>query len=261
MKTTIATLQAKKGTEKIAAITAYDALFATLFDGHIDVILIGDSLNMSFGGKEDTLSASLDTMIYHAQAVCRGAKQSFLIADMPFGSYPDTQTAINNALKFYQQTSVDAIKLEGGKERAEMISHIVKEGIAVIGHIGLMPQFVRAEGGYKIKGKTQKEVQYLLQSAAALQEAGVSMIVLEGVTTALAAQITQSLEIPTIGIGSSKECDGQILVWSDMMGLFGRLKPKFVRQYLNGTALIQEALKNYIQDVKSGDFPSPKESY
>ncbi|PAF43192.1 3-methyl-2-oxobutanoate hydroxymethyltransferase [Helicobacter sp. 11S02596-1] len=261
MKTTIHALQSKKGVEKITAITAYDALFASLFDAQVDVILVGDSLNMSFGGKEDTLSATMDVMIYHTKAVCAGAKESFIIADMPFGSYQTPKMAIKNALKFYQQTPADAIKLEGGKERSKLIKMIVNEGVAVIGHIGLMPQFARSEGGYKIKGRNEKEMLKLTEDALALQDAGACMLVLEGITAKVAQHITQQLNIPTIGIGSGEKCDGQILVWSDMMGFFQRFKPKFVRQYLDGANLIQTALQRYVADVKSGNFPSLEESY
>ncbi|PAF49092.1 3-methyl-2-oxobutanoate hydroxymethyltransferase [Helicobacter sp. 12S02232-10] len=261
MKMTIHTLQSKKGVEKITAVTAYDALFASLFDAQTDVILVGDSLNMSFGGKEDTLSITLEEMIYHTKSVCIGAKKSFIIADMPFGSYQNSKMAVKNALKFYQKTSADAIKLEGGKERSESVRAIVKEGVAVIGHIGLMPQFARSEGGYKIKGRSEKEASKLIDDALAIEDAGASMIVLEGIASEVSNHITQKLKIPTIGIGSGKKCDGQILVWSDMMGFFQRFKPKFVRRYLDGATLIQEALQKYVQDVKSENFPSLEESY
>lgn len=261
MKKTIQALQAQKRREKIVAITAYDALFTNLFDNQVDVILVGDSLNMSFGGQDDTLNIGIDEMIYHTKAVCRGAKESFIIADMPFGSYQNTKMAIKNATKIYQQTNADAIKLEGGMSRVGIVKNLTNEGIAVVAHIGLMPQFARSEGGYKIKGKTQDEAQELLESALSLQEAGACMIVLEGIYSDLAQTITNDLDIPTIGIGSGINCDGQILVWSDMFGFFQKFKPKFVRKYLEGDILIQEALQRYVDDVKNENFPNDKESY
>lgn len=261
MKKTIQYLQAQKNREKITAITAYDALFSSLFDDQIDIILVGDSLNMSFGGQDDTLSIGIDEMIYHTKAVCRGAKESFIIADMPFGSYQNSKMAIKNATRIYQETSADAIKLEGGICRSGLIKNIVNEGIAVVAHIGLMPQFGRSEGGYKIKGKTDEEGRKLLECALTLEEAGACMIVLEGIYSNIAKTITESLKIPTIGIGSGVNCDGQILVWSDMFGFFQKFKPKFVRKYLEGDTLIQNALQKYIYDVKNEIFPSNEESY
>ncbi|PAF53192.1 3-methyl-2-oxobutanoate hydroxymethyltransferase [Helicobacter sp. 13S00482-2] len=261
MKRTIQALQAKKKIEKITAITAYDALFSSLFDNKIDMILVGDSLNMSFSGKEDTLSIGIDEMIYHTKAVCRGVKESFIVTDMPFGSYQNSKMAIKNANKIYKNTSADAIKIEGDIRRAEIISNIANEGIAVVAHIGLMPQFARSEGGYKIKGKTTEEGKRLIDCAVELEKAGACMIVLEGMYSNIATTITQALQIPTIGIGSGVNCDGQILVWSDMFGFFQKFKPKFVRKYLDGSTLIQNSLEQYVKDVKSGNFPSIEESY
>ncbi len=260
-KITLNTLQAKKNKEKITAITAYDALFAKMFDSLVDVILVGDSLNMSFLGKNDTLSANMDMMLYHTKAVCVGAKAPFIITDMPFGSYKDEKTALKNAIKVYKETQADAIKLEGGKEKASLIKTLTNEGIIVVGHIGLMPQFVRLDGGYKIKGKNEEQKKKLLEDALSLEEAGVGLLVLEGITTPIAKEITQKVKIPTIGIGSGKDCDGQILVWSDMLGFFDSFKPKFVREYLNGKELVQKAIKQYADDVKNGVFPNELESY
>ncbi|AFI06608.1 3-methyl-2-oxobutanoate hydroxymethyltransferase [Helicobacter cetorum] len=260
-KITLNTLQAKKNQEKITAITAYDALFAKMFDTLVDVILVGDSLNMSFLAKEDTLSATMDMMLYHTKAVCAGAKIPFVIADMPFGSYKDEKTALKNAIRVYKETKADAIKLEGGKEKASLIKTLTNEGIIVVGHIGLMPQFVRLDGGYKIKGKNEEQKKKLLDDALSLEEAGIGLLVLEGITTPIAKDITQRVKIPTIGIGSGKDCDGQILVWSDMLGFFDSFKPKFVREYLNGKELVQNAIKQYADDVKNGVFPNELESY
>ena len=261
MKTTINTLQQKKGVEKITAITAYDALFSKIFDGEVDFILVGDSLSQSFGGHQDTLCIGIDEMIYHSKAVCNGSSQSLIVGDMSFGSYQNEKMAVKNAVRFYKETSVGAIKLEGGIQRAKLIQTITQEGIAVMGHIGLMPQFARSEGGYKIKGKDEKSSQELKESALAIQEAGAFAIVLEGIKAQVATEITSMLNIPTIGIGSGADCDGQILVWSDAFGFFTEFKPKFVRHYLDGAKLLKEALSRYVNDVKTGAFPSPEESY
>lgn len=261
MKTTINTLQKKKNVEKITAITAYDALFGRIFDGEVDFILVGDSLSQSFGGSSDTLSIGIDEMIYHTKAVCEGVNQSLVVGDMSFGSYQNKKQAIKNAVRFYKETNAGAIKLEGGLKRVDIVRSIVDEGIAVMGHIGLMPQFARSEGGYKIKGKNDIDAQRLKDEALALQEAGVFAIVLEGIKKEVAAQITQMLNIPTIGIGSGVNCDGQILVWSDAFGFFTDFKPKFVRYYLEGEKLLKEALRRYTNDVKSSNFPNDDESY
>jgi len=260
-KLNIGTIKSMKSKEKIGMITAYDALMAKLFDDIVDMILVGDSLHMSFGGRDDTLGISVDEMIYHTKAVCRGVKNALVVCDMPFGSYIDKKEALKNATKIYQQTKADAIKLEGGKDKVGIIEELTKNSIAVMGHIGLMPQFVRAEGGYKVKGKDEKEVQKLLDDAKALEDAGVFCIVLEGVKAEVAKKITDSLSVPTIGIGSGKDTDGQVLVWSDMLGFFDEFKPKFVKRYLNGAELVREGVKEYVKDVKNGDFPTKEYWY
>ena len=261
MKTTINTIQKKKNKEKITSITAYDALFGRIFDGEVDFILVGDSLAHSFGGHHDTLAVSFDEMIYHAKAVCRGVKESLIVGDMSFGSYQNEVMALTNATRYYQETQVGAIKLEGGVERFSMIKKLTSEGIAVMGHIGLTPQFARGEGGYKIKGKDAASVQKLKEDAQAVQEAGVFAVVLEGIKHEVATEITQMLSIPTIGIGSGVHCDGQILVWSDMFGFFTEFQPKFVRRYFEGEKHLKEALRAYVKDVKEENFPSIEESY
>ncbi len=260
-KMSIATLKAKKGIEKITAITAYDALMARIFDGEVDVILVGDSLKMSFGGENETLGASMQEMIYHTKAVCKGAKHSFIIADMPFGSYATPNMALKNALRFYKNTAADALKLEVGIDKLPVVKALCEEGIAVMAHIGLKPQFMRFDGGFKIKGKDEVESQELIEAAVAFQEAGVFGILIEGVKSESGARITQALEIPTIGIGAGVECDGQILVWSDAFGFFDEFKPKFVRRYCDGKAILKDAIRAYAKDVKSQAFPQAQESY
>jgi len=260
-KINIGTITSMKSKEKISMITAYDALMAKLFDDIVDIILVGDSLHMSFGGNGDTLGINVDEMIYHTKAVCKGIKKALVICDMPFGSYMDKKDALKNATKIYKQTKADAIKLEGGVEKADIINELCKNSIAVMGHIGLKPQFVRAEGGYKIKGKDEKEVEKLIKDAKALEDAGVFCIVLEGIKAEVARRITDSVCVPTIGIGSGKDTDGQVLVWSDMLGFFDEFKPKFVKRYLNGAELVKKSVQEYVKDVKNGEFPSKEYWY
>jgi len=258
MKNTLKHLYKK---EKLTMITAYDALFAKMFDELADIILVGDSLNMSFLGENDTLTATVDQMIYHTKAVCNGAKKAYIVCDMPFGSYATPKKALKNAIKIYKQTKADAVKLEGGAEKAQTIKLLTDNAIAVVGHIGLMPQFSRSEGGYIVKGKDEKSAKKLLQDAKAIEEAGAVMLVIEGVKEEVAKEITQSINIPTIGIGAGRYTTGQVLVWSDMLGFFDEFKPKFVRRYLEGCKLVKEAVKNYVNDVKDGKFPSKEEIY
>jgi len=259
-KHTVKTIVKSKNVTKLSMLTAYDYLFAKLFDGAVDMILVGDSLNMSFGGKKDTLDASLDVMIYHTNAVCKGAQESFVICDMPFGTYRDEKIALSSAIRVYQETNADAIKIEGGSEKAGIIKEITKNGIAVVAHIGLLPQFFRSEG-YAVKGKEEKELHKLIEDAKAVEAAGAFLLVIEGVKSETAKKITASVNIPTIGIGAGKDTDGQVLVWSDMLGFFEDFKPKFVREYFNGADLVKCAVRAYDKDVKSGEFPSDKESY
>lgn len=250
-----------KNSEKIVMITAYDALFANIFDPLVDVILVGDSLNMSFAGKKDTLSATMDQMIYHSQAVCTQARQSFVLFDMPFGSYSDKKTALKNAIRAYAETGVDAVKLEGGREKADIVRHLSDNAIAVFGHIGLKPQRVRSEGGYSIKGKSEEEKAEIIQDALALEAAGAVALIIEGVKPDVAREVTARVEIPTIGIGAGIDCDGQVLVWSDMLSFFDAFMPKFVKQYGDGGTLVRDAVKSYATEVKSGAFPDENHTY
>jgi len=260
-KVTISKISKMKGNEPIVMVTAYDALFAKLFDGEVDMILVGDSLNMSFFGKEDTLSTTMDQMIYHTKAVCNGASLPLVVFDMPFGSYTTVQDALKNATRVYQETNAQAIKLEGGKERAGIIKELTRNSIAVLGHIGLMPQFVRSEGGYKVRGKTQEDIQALVEDAKALEEAGVFAIVVEGVKPQAAKAITEAVSVPTIGIGAGSDTDGQVLVWSDMFGFFEDFKPKFVKEYFDGAKAIKDGIQEYRDDVKTKSFPDENHSY
>jgi 3-methyl-2-oxobutanoate hydroxymethyltransferase len=260
-KVTVSTIRKMKGAEPITMVTAYDALFAKLFDGHVEMILVGDSLNMSFMGKSDTLSANMEMMLYHTKAVCNGAKLPLIVFDMPFGSYTSKEKALENAVRVYRETDAQAVKIEGGKERAEIIATLAKNSIAVVGHIGLMPQFVRSEGGYKVKGKDAENIDALVEDAKAIEEAGAFALVVEGVKSEAAIAITEAISIPTIGIGAGVHTDGQVLVWSDMFGFFEAFKPKFVKQYMDGASMIRKALDTYVDEVKKRKFPDDEHTY
>ncbi len=260
-KLSITTILKAKGERKLTMITAYDALFAKLFDTIADIILVGDSLNMSFNGQPDTLSATLDQMIYHTQAVCRGAVNSFIICDMPFGTYATKEQALESAIRVYQETNADAIKIEGGREKVNIIEHLTSNGIAVCGHIGLLPQSVRGEGGYKIKGKDESDIQRLIEDAKALEAAGAFCMIIEGVKGDAATRIAQSVSVPLIGIGAGNGVDGQVLVFSDMLGFFEEFTPKFVKKYLDGAAQVKEALRRYKKEVENGSFPDEIHTY
>lgn len=260
-KTNIVKLQQLKNNRPIVMITAYDAIFARLLNESADIILVGDSLNMSFGGKDDTLDITIDEMIYHTKAVCSGAPDAFIITDMPFGSYFDEKSAINNALKVYQKTKADAIKIEGGSDKAHIVKALTTAGFAVCGHIGLLPQSVRAEGGYRVKGKNEDERDKLINDAKAIEAAGAFIIVIEGVKADVATEVANSVNIPVIGIGAGNGVDGQVLVYTDMLGLYEPFVPKFVKQYLDGATLIKDAVKRYADDVKNRSFPDENYIY
>jgi 3-methyl-2-oxobutanoate hydroxymethyltransferase len=259
--TTINSIKKAKNNKVLTMLTAYDYLFAKLFDNKVDMILVGDSLNMSFNGKSDTLSATLDMMIYHTKAVCNGAKSSLVVCDMPFGTYSSEDLALKNAIRVYQETNAAAIKIEGGKEKAHIVKYLTDNSIAVMGHIGLLPQFFRGEGGYKIKGKDETSETKLIEDAKAIQKAGAFAIVCEGVKSDVASKIAKSVEVPIIGIGAGNGVDGQVLVYSDMLGLFEDFTPKFVRKYLNGAEQIKNSVDKFIEDTQKRTFPSQTESY
>lgn len=261
MKITIQHLQKIKGKEKITAITAYDALFAKIFDNEVDLVLVGDSLSMSFGGNKDTIPINIESMIYHTKAVRKSIQSSFLLSDLPFGTYNTIDNALKNATRLYKEAGADAIKIEVNASKINTIKELTNNGIAVMAHIGLMPQFYRFEGGYKIKGKSDDEKKAMLDLALHLEDVGAFALLIEGTKTDIAKEITQKVKIPTIGIGSGIHTDGQILVWSDAFGFFDEFSPKFVRKYLNGKDLLKDAIKKYANDVKNLNFPSKNESY
>ncbi len=260
-KLSINGIKKAKNERLLTMITAYDALFASLFEESADIILVGDSLNMSFNGKADTLTATLDQMIYHTNAVCNGAKNTFVICDMPYGTYTGERQAIKNAIRVYQETPADAVKIEGGKEKAHLVKALTENGIAVCGHIGLLPQSVRGEGGYIVRGKTAHDIEALIEDAEAIEDAGAFCIVVEGVKAEAAALISQAVSVPVIGIGAGCGVDGQVLVFSDMLGLFEAFTPKFVKKYLNGASLVKEALSQYKSEVETKEFPAQEHTY
>jgi 3-methyl-2-oxobutanoate hydroxymethyltransferase len=261
--TTKTFLQFKASGEKITLLTAYDWLTARLLDDcGIDGILVGDSANMVFYGQPTTLSITMDQMIYHTKAVAQAATRALVIGDMPFMSYQvDNQEAMRNAGRFLKEGGVQGVKLEGGKEIAPTVRRLVEMGIPVMGHIGLLPQSVHRFGGYRVIGRGDEEAGYLLESATMLQDAGCFSLVLEKIPSDLAKRISQELKIPTIGIGAGPFCDGQVLVVQDMLGLFEEFKPRFVRRYAELAPQMRKAFHRYIEDVKNGSFPSPRESY
>ena len=260
-KLTISSIKKAKGVQPLVMITAYDALFAKLVSESADMILVGDSLNMSFAGKSDTISATLQQMIYHTNAVCRGAQNSFVVCDMPFGTYIDKESALKNAIEVFQQTPADCVKIEGGQDKAEIIKHLTSNGIAVCGHIGLLPQSVRSEGGYKVKGRTQEERESIIADAKAVEEAGVFCMVIEGTKAEVAKEVAEAVSIPVIGIGAGADVDGQVLVFSDMLGLFEEFTPKFVKKYLDGATLVKNAVQEYAEEVQNRAFPAEEHTY
>ncbi len=248
--------------EKIAMLTAYDYTTASIVDGAgVDIILVGDSAANVMAGYDTTLPITLDQMIYHAAAVSRAAIRSLIICDMPFGTYLNPEEGVHNAVRIMQESGCDGIKLEGGGEMAETIRRITMAGIPVIGHLGLTPQSVHRFGGYGLRAKEDAEAAKLLSDAKTLEEAGCSAIVLEKIPAKLAAAVTASLTIPTIGIGGGADCDGQVLVIDDMLGKNKGFRPKFLRVYADLHGIMTSAIGNYVEDVKSGAFPSAEEEY
>src|SRR5688572_23696883 len=257
--TTLTFRQKKERGEPITMLTAYDYPTAMAVDkAGIDSILVGDSLAMVVLGYENTLPVTMEEMLHHSRAVSRGAKTSLLIGDMPFMSYQvSVEEAVRNAGKFLQQAGMDAVKLEGGRERADAVRAIVGAGIPVMGHLGLTPQSVHQLGGFRAQGKTASAAIRLLEDARILEEAGCFSLVLEAVPARLAETTSKQISIPTIGIGAGIGCDGQVLVTHDLLGLFDRFTPKFVKQYANLHAEMNKAFTDYIDDVESKRFPEP----
>ena len=263
-KVTTNTLQEMKGAgEKITMLTAYDYSLARLVDGAgVDVILVGDSASNVMAGNDTTVPMTLDHMIYHAQCVVRGVDRALVVVDMPFGSYQgDSKLALKSAIRIMKESGGHAVKLEGGAEVVDSVERILTAGIPVMGHLGLTPQSIYKFGTYTVRAKEEAEAEKVLKDALALQEAGCFAIVFEKIPAKLAQEVSSSLEIPTIGIGAGSDCDGQVLVLHDMLGITKDFSPRFLRRYADLGKSIDSAVKGYISDVRDGSFPSSEESY
>ena len=263
-KITSATLREKKlQHQPITCLTAYDYASARLVDeAGIDIVLVGDSLAMTMLGYDNTLSVTTDEMLHHARAVRRGVKNALLVVDMPYGSYHlSAEEAVRNAARFVKEGGAEAVKIEGGEKRADLIRRIIEAEIPVTGHIGLTPQSVNVMGGYKVQGKSLAAIEQLMRDAVALDHAGVSCIYLEGIPREVAAMITAEVETPTIGIGAGPDCDGQVLVFHDILNMTFGPPAKFVRRYADAAALVTHAVQAFQADVISHQYPSDKESY
>ena len=264
MKNTVLTFQqAKENGEKLTMLTAYDYSTAKLIDeAGVNSILVGDSLGNVILGYEDTISVTMEDMIHHGAAVARGAKNALVVIDMPFMSYQTSvYDALVNAGRLMKEGRGDAVKLEGGVEVCPQIKAIVDAGIPVCAHIGQTPQSINAFGGFKVQGKSEAAAKKLLEDAKAVEEAGAFAVVIEGVPAKIAALITEQLHIPTIGIGAGKDCDGQVLVYQDLLGMFSDFTPKFVKRYANIGEVMKEAFQNYIKEVQDGIFPAEENTY
>ena len=263
VKMTVLDVQAKKEKgERFTMVTAYDYPTALIADeAGIDLVLVGDSLAMVVLGLPNTVSITMDEMLHHCRAVARGAKRPLLVGDMPFMSYTTAAEAVHNAGRFLKEANMEAVKLEGGRRVVEMVSAVVNAGIPVMGHIGLTPQTISQLGGFRVQGRTAADAQRLIDDALALEEAGCFSIVLEAIPDRVAKLITARLSVPTIGIGAGPHCDAQVLVMHDMMGLFDRFVPRFVKQYVNVRQQMVTALQQYKTEVETGQFPGPEHVY
>lgn len=251
-------IQARKGTEPLVVLTAYTTPMARLVDAHCDIALVGDSVGMVLHGLPSTLGVTMDMMILHAQAVARGLNRAMMVVDMPFGAYEEgPEQAFRNAARLMAETGAAAVKLEGGLHMAETIAFLTRRGIPVMGHVGLTPQSVNVFGGYRVQGRGE-DAERVRDDAIAVAEAGAFSVVLEKVPDALARDITRALAIPTIGIGASADCDGQVLVVDDMLGMFTSFRPKFVRRYAELGEAAEEAIAAYAADVRARRFPAPE---
>ena len=248
-----------KGGAPIVGLTAYTAPVAKRLDGHVDFMLVGDSLAMVLYGMPTTREIDLDTMIRHGRAVARSARRAAVVVDMPFGTYEkDKEIALANIERVMRETGCDAVKMEGGAELADIVAAVTGSGIPVMGHVGLMPQRAKGHGDFRTKGKSEAEARRIVKDAQAVDAAGVFAIVVEGVVEAVARKITEAVKVPTIGIGASVSCDGQILVTEDMSGLFSDFKPRFVKRYAELGDDLEAAVAAYAQDVRSRNFPGPE---
>ncbi|GGJ20616.1 3-methyl-2-oxobutanoate hydroxymethyltransferase [Deinococcus roseus] len=262
-KYTVPDFEAMQGKQKIVMLTAYDYAGAVMAEAAgVDLILVGDSLGMVVLGYESTVFVTMQDMIHHTRAVKRGARETFIVVDMPFGTVQTGLTdALRNAVHLIRETGADAVKIEGGEEVTPIVRHLSQSGIPVVAHVGLTPQTAVNLGGFKVQGKTVQDAQQIMRDAQAVADAGAFMVVLEAIPAPLAQKISERLKVPTIGIGAGPHTDGQVLVYHDLLGLFDRFTPKFVKQYAQMAKLGTEAIQNYVQDVKNGSFPGPEHSF
>jgi len=252
----------KQRAEKIVCLTAYDASYSALLDKQgVDVILVGDSLGMVVQGEDTTLPVTVEHMVYHARCVARGRLRAMIVVDLPFMSYSTPSVAAENAARLVREGSAQMVKLEGGMHRVEVVNHLVKQGIPVCAHLGLTPQSIHQLGGYRVQGKDDMAASRVVEDARLLQDVGASLLVLECVPSSLAAEITRALDIPTIGIGAGKECDGQVLVLYDMLGVVQGKQPKFSKNFLHEAGNIGAAVSAYVAAVRSGQFPGVEHSF
>lgn len=261
---TIRTLQEMKlASEKIAMLTAYDFSFARILDeAGIEVLLVGDSASNVIAGHETTLPITLDHMIYHASAVVRGTKRALVVVDLPFGTYQgDSRNALRSAIRIMKESGAHAVKLEGGEFVLDSVKRIISAGVPVMGHLGLIPQSIYKFGSYQVRAKEEAEATHLIHEAKLLQDAGCFALVLEKIPAGLAKMVSTTLNIPVIGIGAGPDCDGQVLVTHDMLGITNEFSPRFIRRYANLYEIMGNAFQQYVKDVKDSDFPSKGESY
>ncbi len=260
---TVATLAAmKRASEKFACLTAYDASFAAVLDAAgIELIMVGDSLGMVVQGHDSTLPVRMEDMIYHSQCVARGSRRALRVVDMPYKSYDTPEEALNNATRLMQEGQAQMVKLEGGAVQIETVRQLTAHGIPVCGHLGLLPQSVQQSGGYRVQGRDAKDAQTILADAKSLQSAGAALLVVECVPASLGRDITQALEIPVIGIGAGPDCDAQVLVLYDMLGITPGKRAKFVKDFMAGAGSVQAAVESYVQAVKTGSYPAPEHCY
>jgi 3-methyl-2-oxobutanoate hydroxymethyltransferase len=261
-RTTAPEIAARKGGEPIVCLTAYTTQVARLLDDHVDLLLVGDSLAMVLYGLDSTLGVTLDMMINHGNAVMRGSKEACVIVDLPFGTYQESkEVAFRSAARVMAETRCQGVKLEGGREMAETVDFLQERGIPVLGHVGLTPQSVNSMGGFRAQGRSEESARRILDDAKAIADAGAFAIVVEGVMEPLAREITRQIAVPTIGIGASPMCDGQILVTEDLIGLFLDFTPRFVKRYGEMGTLIAECGKQYAEEVKARTFPGPEHCF
>jgi 3-methyl-2-oxobutanoate hydroxymethyltransferase len=254
--------EAKREGRKVTVLTCYDALFARLLDGTVDVLLVGDSVNQVLAGHPSTLNATLDQMIYHAASVRRGATRSLVFVDMPFLTYQvSVPEAVRNAGRVMQETGANGVKIEGGEHMLDTVQALTRIGIPVMGHLGLTPQAVHQLGGYRVQGRAGADADRIRRDAPLLQEAGANSVVLELIPAALAAQVSRGLAIPTIGIGAGPGCDGQVLVLHDMLGLNEGFEPKFLRKYAELAGTVRQAAEAFAADVRAGKYPGQEHSF